>query len=111
MPDGTDRREARRFSMSLPVRVLAHESQSKEFRASTRNVSYRGLYFLSETKFAVGSQIDFVLTLPQKVSSSGEVDIRCRGQVVRVDAGANGRVGVAAKIERYEFLPASATAA
>jgi hypothetical protein len=59
----------------------------------------------------VGSQIDFVLTLPQKVSSAGEVDIRCRGQVVRVDAGADGRVGIAAKIDRYEFLPASATAA
>jgi c-di-GMP-binding flagellar brake protein YcgR len=111
MPDGADRREARRFSMSLPMRVLAPETQSKELRANTRDVSYRGLYFLSETKFDVGSQIDFVLTLPQKVSSAGEVDIRCRGQVVRVDAGANGRVGIAAKIDRYEFLPASATAA
>jgi hypothetical protein len=111
MTDGADRREARRFLMSLPMRVLAHEAQSRELRASTRDVSYRGLYFLSETKFEVGSQIDFVLTLPQKVSSSGEVDIRCHGQVVRVDAGANGRVGIAAKIDRYEFLPASATAA
>jgi PilZ domain len=111
MTDGADRREARRFLMSLPMRVLAHETQSKELRASTRDVSYRGLYFLSEAKFEVGSQIDFVLTLPQKVSSSGEVDIRCHGQVVRVDAGSNGRIGIAAKIDRYEFLPASATAA
>lgn len=111
MPDGADRREARRFSMSLPMRVLPRETQSKELRASTRDVSYRGLYFLSETKFEVGSQIEFVLTLPQKVSSAGEVDIRCRGQVVRVEASSNGRMGIAAKIERYEFLPASATAA
>jgi hypothetical protein len=111
MPDGSDRREARRFLMSLPMRVLAREAHSNELHASTRDVSYRGLYFLSEAKFEVGSQIDFVLTLPQKVSSSGEVDIRCHGQVVRVDAGANGRVGIAAKIDRYEFLPASATAA
>ena len=111
MPDGADRREARRFLMSLPMRVLPRETHSKELRANTRDVSYRGLYFLSETKFDVGSQIEFVLTLPQKVSSSGEVDIRCRGQVVRVDAGSNGRMGVAAKIERYEFLPANATAA
>ena len=111
MPDGVDRREARRFLMSLPMRVLAPEAQSEQLRASTRDVSYRGLYFLSETKFEVGSQIDFVLTLPQKVASSGEVDIRCRGQVIRVEAGSNGSVGVAAKIERYEFLPASATAA
>ena len=111
MPDGSDRREARRFLMSLPMRVLPRETHSKELRASTRDVSYRGLYFLSEAKFEVGSEIEFVLTLPQKVSPSGEVDIRCRGQVLRVESTTNGRVGVAAKIERYEFLPASATAA
>ena len=111
MPDGADRREARRFSMSLPMRVLPCEAQKEELRANTRDVSYRGLYFLSETKFELGSQIDFVLTLPQKVSQSGEVDIRCCGKVVRVEAGTNGTMGVAAKIERYEFLPASATAA
>jgi hypothetical protein len=111
MPDGADRREARRFSMSLPMRVLPREANSKEIHANTRDVSYRGLYFLSETKFDVGSQIDFVLTLPQKISQSGEVDIRCCGNVVRVEVGTNGTMGVAAKIERYEFLPVSATAA
>lgn len=111
MTDGADRREARRFSMSLPMRVLPREARSNELRANTRDVSYRGLYFLSETKFDVGNQIEFVLTLPQKVSPSGEVDIRCTGQVVRVEAGTNGTMGIAAKIERYEFLPANATAA
>src|SRR5256885_4392215 len=111
MPDGSDRREARRFSMSLPMRVLPREAHSKELHANTRDVSYRGLYFLSETKFDVGSQIDFVLTLPQKVSESGEVDIRCCGKVLRVEAGNNGTMGIAARIDRYEFLPASASAA
>src|SRR5260370_41778943 len=101
MPDGVDRREARRFLMSLPMRVLAPEAQSEQLRASTRDVSYRGLYFLSETKFQVGCQIDFVLTLPQKVASSGEVDIRCCGQVVTVQPCAHGRQGQAAKIERH----------
>jgi PilZ domain len=111
MPDGADRREARRFSMSLPMRVLPREARGKELRANTRDVSYRGLYFVSETKFDVGNPIEFVLTLPQKASESGEVDIRCFGEVVRVETGKNGTMGVAAKIERYEFLPASATAA
>jgi hypothetical protein len=110
MPDGVDRREARRFSMSLPMRVLPREARSKELRANTRDVSYRGLYFISETKFDVGSPIEFVLTLPQKVSPSGEIDIRCSGQVVRVETGTNGTMGIAAKIERYEFLPANASA-
>jgi hypothetical protein len=111
MTDGADRREARRFSMSLPMRVLPREARSKALPANTRDISYRGLYFLSETKFEVGNPIEFVLTLPPKASTSGEVDIRCFGQVVRVEAGKNGTIGVAARIERYEFLPVSASAA
>jgi PilZ domain len=111
MPEGVDRREARRFLMSLPMRVLPREADTKELHASTRDVSYRGLYFMSETTFEVGGPIEFILTLPQQVSSSGEVDIRCRGQIVRVEASSNGRLGVAAKIDRYEFLPVSASAA
>ena len=111
MSDGADRREARRFLMSLPMRVLPREAHHKELRTNTRDVSYRGLYFISETKFDVGSEIDFVLTLPQNISTSGEVDIRCSGKILRVEVGTNGTMGVAAKIERYEFLPVSATAA
>jgi hypothetical protein len=111
MSDGADRREARRFLMSLPVRVLPRDAPHKELHANTRDVSYRGLYFLSETKFEVGSEIDFVLMLPQNISPSGEVDIRCSGKILRVEIGTNGTMGIAAKIERYEFLPVSATAA
>ena len=111
MADGAERREARRYTMSLPMRVLPRESQNAELSARTRDVSYRGLYFLTAAPFKVGAEIDFVLTLPQQVPQSGEVDIRCRGQVVRVEASSNGTSGIAAKIERYEFMPIAATAA
>jgi hypothetical protein len=110
MAEGAERREARRFAMSLPMRILAHDGHPREIQGNTRDVSYRGLYFLSEAKFEVGREIDFILTLPQKVSPSGEVDIRCRGQVIRVEPTTNGTPGVAAKIERYEFVPTSANA-
>src|SRR5258706_87951 len=70
MPDGADRREARRFSMSLPMRVLPREAHNKELRANTRDVSYRGLYFRSETKFEVGSQIDFEFRFGAKVQTA-----------------------------------------
>jgi hypothetical protein len=111
MADGSERRVARRFTMSLPLRVLPRESRSHELRTQTRDVSYQGLYFMAEAQFEVGSEIEFVLTLPKLVAQSGEVDIRCRGQIVRVESAVNGNVGVAAKIERYEFLPAAASAA
>ena len=111
MSDGADRREARRFTMSLPMRVLPQEADGREFCAQTRDVSYRGLYFLAEAKFEIGGEIDFVITLPEQVTQSGDVNIRCQGQIIRVEPTENGRVGIAAKISRYEFLPAAATAA
>ena len=111
MGDLSDRREARRFVMTLPVKVLAHDAQSPEMKAHTRDVSYRGLYFLTDARFENGSEIDFVLTLPQQVISAGDVNIRCHGRVVRVETSDNGKTGIAAKIEKYEFVPVRATAA
>jgi hypothetical protein len=111
MSDGAERREARRFTMSLPMRVLPREDKGREVDASTRDVSYRGLYFLADANFEIGSEIEFVIILPQQVTQSGDVNIRCLGEVVRIEPTENGRVGIAAKIARYEFIPAAATAA
>ena len=111
MADGAERREARRFTMSLPLRVLPREDTGREVDASTRDVSYRGLYFLTDADFKVGSEIEFVIILPQQVTQSGDVNIRCLGEVVRIEPTENGRMGIAAKIARYEFMPATATAA
>jgi len=108
MSDGADRREARRFNMTLPMRILSLDSNSQELNAFTRDVSYRGLYFLAEADFKLGSAIEFVITLPEHVTRSGNVNIHCHGQVVRTEPTQNGKTGIAAKIERYEFLHAAA---
>ena len=65
------------------------------------------LYFTSPAPLQADSSIEFVLTLPQQITLAGDVHIRCYARVLRVDSVA-GRQGVAARIERYEFLPASA---
>src|ERR1700730_2193830 len=107
----SDRREARRFVMSLPVRVMVREANGGELKAQTRDVSYRGLYFRTDAKLDSGSEIDFVLTLPQQIITAGDVDIRCHGRVVRAASGENGTHGIAARIARYEFVPSRASAA
>ena len=110
MADGSERREARRFTMTLPMRVLPRDRHNHESQCQTRDVSYRGLYFLSDAKFEAGAQIDFVLTLPQQATASADVSIRCQGVIVRVEPTENGRVGIAAKIQHYEFVPAASAA-
>jgi len=111
MADGAERREARRFTMSLPMRVLPRVDKGRELDAHTRDLSYRGLYFLADANFEIGNEIEFVITLPQQVAQSGDVNIRCLGEVVRIEPTENGKVGIAAKIARYEFVPVAATAA
>ncbi len=55
MGDGAERREARRFTMNLPMRVLRREDKERELDAHTRDVSYRGLYdHPSSAGYAIG---------------------------------------------------------
>lgn len=108
MDHGVERRAARRFSMMLPVKVrFTDKDLVTEKPGETRDVSFRGLYFLIEAALEAGAPIEFVLTLPQQITLAGDVHIRCYARVLRVEPH-NGRRGVAARIERYEFLPASA---
>lgn len=107
--NGVDRRAARRFSMMLPLKVRYSASNNgvSEQDGETRDVSFRGLYFRIEAALETGSSIEFVLTLPHQITLAGDVRIRCYARVLRVEPQ-NARRGVAARIERYEFLPASA---
>ena len=108
MENGVERRAARRFSMMLPMKVrFSTAGDVIEKSGETRDVSFRGLYFLIEASLEAGSAIEFVLTLPQQITLAGDVHIRCYARVLRVEPH-NGRRGVAARIERYEFLPATA---
>ena len=108
MGNASERRTSRRFNMSLPLSVRTDaQGAAEEHKAETRDVSFRGLYFLIDGKVEAGTAIEFVLTLPKEITMAGDVHIRCFGQVVRVD-DQDGRRGVAARIERYEFLPAPA---
>lgn len=102
-----ERRSARRFLMSLPLEVKGQLRSGETFSAETktRDISFRGLYFVIEREFDSGSPIEFVLTLPKEVTLAGDVRIFCAGRVVRVEKPeAPGTVGVAAVIDRYEFL-------
>src|SRR2546423_13860619 len=105
MADGEERREARRFTMSLPMRVLPREAKGNELDAHTRDLSYRGLYFLTDAKFEIGNEIEFVITLPQQMTQAGDVNIRCLGEVVRIEPPENGRAGIDPQNQPYGVLP------
>jgi hypothetical protein len=105
MENSIERRASRRFTMTLPLTVRTNGPEGGiERQGQTRDVSFRGLYFLVDANFEPGTSIEFILTLPREITMAGDVHIRCFGQIVRVEPH-NGRRGIAARIDRYEFLP------
>ncbi len=98
-----EQRSTRRFSLRLPVTVKFSDSDEKT--AHTRDVSARGICFYLDSSVAEGSEIEFTLTLPPEITLTESIRVHCKGKVVRVDPQApGGKVGIAAVIERYEFL-------
>jgi len=100
-----EQRTTRRFALRLPLTVKFPEGDHKE--AQTRDVSARGISFYIDSSIAEGSPIEFTLTLPPEITLTESIRVHCTGKVVRVEQSQLGRVGIAAVIERYEFLAES----
>ena len=107
MANSIERRASRRFTMTLPLTIRTGGPDGDERQGQTRDVSFRGLYFLADADFEPGSAIEFILTLPREITLAGDVHIRCFAEIIRVEPHNGGR-GIAARIDRYEFLPTAA---
>ena len=102
-----DKRRSQRFPMTLPVNLKVEDLGGAEIEAvQTRDVSSGGVYFEYESHLEVGTSLEFILTLPGEITKGSSMRIRCMGKVVRVDQTSEqgNRVGIAATIERYEFV-------
>ena len=111
----SERRNARRYDLSLPVIVrIPTERSNGNQNGKTRDISTRGLYFVIDQNLEAGSELDITLTLPAEITHSTEVFVRALGKVVRVEQrGEDGemRMGVAAVIERYDIIRGEAARA
>ena len=72
--------------MTLPLTIRASGPNGEiERQGQTRDVSFRGLYFLIDADFEAGSSIELVLTLPREITLAGDVHIRCFAEIIRVE--------------------------
>lgn len=110
-----DRRAARRYGLALPVKLEQEEtSPSPEPLGCTREISRSGLYFTADAAPEPGSMVSLTLTLPPSLTGGEGVLVEVMARIVRVEpaeATADGRIGVAARIERYEIVRAAAARA
>lgn len=105
--NATEKRRAKRFPMRLPVAVKVDKQRPDKQVVETRDVSSSGVYFEFDNPLEVGSALEFLLTLPEPITKGSPVRIQCIGKVVRVErnhSGGGGHTGIAATIERYEFV-------
>src|SRR3984957_21012789 len=100
-----ERRSAQRFRIKLPMTVRwTSGSAIGEARTESRDVSSRGVYFFLPKEVQNGSPVEIVLTLPHEITFAGPVRVRCLRRVHRNEEEEEGRSGIVAEIERYEFL-------
>ena len=105
--EGREHRRHRRYQVSLPVEILAPENEEASVRAASRDISAKGVYFTLAPGVRLASEVEFYMTLPPQMCQGRSVQVHCRGRVVRREVlDGEGRIGVAAAIDEYEFVPA-----
>jgi hypothetical protein len=102
----SEARTGKRFPLELPIRI---RRKGGEDRATTADMSAAGVYIMADTDLAVGSAVEFDITLPAKVlGTPADVEVHCTGRVVRKETGAGGskkkKNGVACVIDQYQFI-------
>ena len=99
-----ERRANRRFRIKLPMRVRwTTKSGNGEAQTESEDITSRGVYFFLPIEIENGSWVELVIVLPQEITLAEPVCARCHGRVRRTEIKMD-RVGVAAEIERYQFL-------
>ncbi len=102
---GTNKRSRRRYAMALPLHLAAGVGAAPQVQGLSRDISPEGIYFSLPEPCLLGSLLEFELPLPPELAGGSLVRLRCRGRVVRLERpDVEGRVGVAATIERYQFV-------
>ena len=98
-------RRAERFPLRLPTTVRwTTASGTTEAKTESKDVSSRGIYFFLSKQIEDGSPLEIVISLPHEIALDGRSRVLCKGYVQRTEVIQANRIGVAVRIESYEFL-------
>jgi hypothetical protein len=98
-------RRAKRFPLRLSTTVRwTTGSGTTEAKTESQDVSSRGIYFFLSKRIADGSPLEILINLPYQIARDGRSRVLCKGHVQRTEVIRPDRIGVAARIESYEFV-------
>jgi PilZ domain len=101
-----ERRRAHRFELQSPLVVRWKEGERvREALTVSEDVSSNGIYFILPEGIQDGTSVEVEITLPNQITLAGPVRVRCLGRIQRCEPTPGAKSGMAAAIEKYEFLP------
>lgn len=110
-PVSVERRVGQRFPYLLPISVR-QPSASIEGVGFTQDVSSRGVFLLIDAALTEGSEVELTLEMPSEITLGESMPVRCKGHILRVvhplvssASSAETKIGVAVRLECYEYLP------
>jgi hypothetical protein len=118
-PVRVERRVGQRFSYLIPL-SLRQVGTDIEGLGFTQDLSSRGVFFFTDAALHVGSEIELTLRMPAEITLGESMPVRCRGHILRVmgpaattqDSAVTGaaetKIGVAVRLEGYEYLTEAA---
>jgi hypothetical protein len=104
-----ERRSGQRFSYQVPV-LLRVPGESRTGNGCTQDLSVRGALVWTDLPLAEGAVVEMLLVMPSEITLAEDMNVCCRAHVTRLEGTEGSKPAVAIKIERYEFLPAEASA-
>jgi PilZ domain len=111
-----ERRAGQRFPFLIPV-SLRQPKDCTDSVGFTQDLSSRGVFFFCDAALTVGSLIELTLRMPSEITLGVSMPVRCKGRVLRIvrpiapglvdpsASTAEAKVGVAVRLEEYEYLP------
>ncbi|HTW59399.1 MAG TPA: PilZ domain-containing protein [Terriglobales bacterium] len=109
-----ERRVGQRFPYLLPLSLRQIAPAAAGF-GFTQDLSSRGVFFFTDVALHEGAEIEITLRMPSEITLGENMRVRCRGHVLRVvkpaqpscdsPAVAETKIGVAVRLEGYEYLP------
>lgn len=96
-PSLKTKRKEERIPSELPVNLGNAEGV-------THNISASGVYFVTNTSYLLGNQINFTVEFD---SPGGKLMLKCDGEIIRIDPQEDGKIGVAVKIIGSVMMPGS----
>src|SRR5262249_28575657 len=99
-----ERRSTRRLPLNVPLRVRVWQSTVPEQKVECLNISERGVYFASGSRFKEGEQLELILRMPEEIVGQARTNWRCLGRVVNTSAlhSSSWALGVAVRFDQFQ---------